>query len=655
MAAEALTAFLQRDFSRTDQTLLTLTSDSPTDLHDVKTLTDDPRIKHNALVAKFYSTTSIPDLDNIIFYVSEFLPPDQRPASVDDFFSNTVPDQSALKFLYTHVGPVALYNVAVIAYHQRLIHAAATVGELLFDNIEAMDDWLALNTCFLLTDIHLRLARVRSVLTVLAYAEKLLPSFAKPSHPSSENPSSQPSAHVRTLAPPWPGRETAILEPPASYEHAKFCMHIYNARLSAASDGADGSRSIRKEAKSAVLAADDAHSRPTSAALLVKARVEQSYSKGLRILASIVNQCPPHMLSKVRPLALNSLGVLHHRLGRHALAACYFEHSRRSFTQLFRPPDAVNTEKHVYLSVFNAVKDTHVAYNLALQYMKFGDYSRALDLFNACARTDHFLASHSPRLWVRMAECCVGMRSASAEPSASVKIAGHGRGRRIIARSAVEPDPLPMEYAATCARAAIAIMNENIEENDEGTSESKQKRSGGLPLLLSVKNTKEDGGEQERRISVEERELRAAAWTLVAYASLCFDANAVIEACDELHKLYPKSETERCTLGVLYAAEAYCMLGRPKDAAKRLAPLLSVSVPLESHIREAAYVNIGLTHASSEDLVTASRAARVALKLYTSGPKRARTLRREAIFAAAYVFLRNGEVDAARQTLRMLY
>lgn len=672
MAADALTAFLQRDFTRTNHALLSLTSDSSTDLDNVKILTDDPRIRHNALVAQFYHTPSDVHVDNIIFYVSEFLPIEQRPDTVKHFFDHIVRDPSVLKFLYNHVGAVALYNVAVIAYHRCLIAAAATVGELLFEKVEALDEWLALNTCFLLTDIHLRLSNVSSAVTVLSYAEKLLPAFNRPllnnqnnnsnenSDNNNHNNTNDSTAHAdhlaefRSLSPEWPARSTAILEPPQSYEHAKFCMLMYNARLSADSDATDGGRNIRKEAKCAVQAADDAISRPTSAALLVKARVEQNFSKGLRILASIVNQSPPHMLPKVRPLALNSLGVLHHRLGRHALAACYFEQSRRAFTELFAP----SKESSFHLSIFSAVKDTHVAYNLALQYMKTGQYSTALQLLTTCAHADTVFASRSAMLWIRMAECCVALESSDASARSSLSLEGKGQSRRMVMRVSEKTDIASMEYASCCARAALDILDEekkHKDKNPDNLSTTDFGKESKTPWADQMKLSSVAGAANTQRSAVEEMELRAAAWSLIAYASLSFDASAVVDASDELLKLYPKGEHERCTLAHLYAAEAYCMQGRAKEAVTRLTPLLSQSLILDPHVREAAYVNMALTHASSEDLVTASRVARIVLKFQSGGGKRPGMIRKESIFAVAYIFLRNGDTASAREALRLIY
>lgn len=678
MASDALSAFLQRDFARVDQLLNSFSAhgsppptktnsdftsiipahnnDNPNNINNVLTVVDkpsvdDPRIRHNALVADFYRNPGLHSADPIILYLASFVPPDRcRAFTADEFLRLIAHDSEALKLIHARVGPVALYNLAIIAYHRQRLDTASLAGSVLFDNIEAMDEWLALLCCFLLTDVYLRLHDVPFAITVLSYADKLLPSFSKPPVHLSKSEDSKAAlnenvATIQTLSPQWEGRHVAILEHPTSYVDAKFCMHIYHTRVSATGDAGDSSRSNRKEAKAAVLAADDAQSRPTSAALLVKARVEQNYAKGLRILSSIMNNCPSSMLAKVRPVALNSLGILHHRLGKHAAAACYFEHSRREFEALF-------DRQQSHLSVMSSVRDSHVAYNLALQYIKLGEYDTALKLLSKCVKADLVFAERNSILWLRMAECCIHLQKAPHDnTNARLNVEGKGPSRRLVVRTTDDTDEIAMEYATVCARAALRILdrkNGNIHKDNGGYESAHDEPEEVEKQWVASAMAMQAG--------VDDVELRGAAWSIIAYASLSFDPKAVITACDELQKLHPKLDHERCTLAQLYAAEAHCMLGQAKEGAKRLAPLLSASVALGDHIREAAYVNIVLTNASGEDLVSATRSARAALKLFNGGSKRVMgKFRKQAMFAAAYVFLRNGETDAARDALRLVH
>lgn len=615
MPTDAFTAFLASDYSTAEKTLSTL---SPT--------TDDPRLAHNLLITRFYASRTTQNLNNILHFVASHLP---SSPSIAALLTLAAENPAALKPILSKLGPVTLYNVAAIAYTRGALRTAAAITNLLYSNVEALDDWLALRLCFLLADIHLRIHDVSTAAAVTTYADRLIPQFTRTD--------STQQLEIPRLAPEWPGRATAVLEPPASYEDAKFCLHIYNARVSAATDGTKN----RKDAKSAVVAADDSDARPTAAALLVKARVEASLSKGLRILASVSTQSPPHIMRKVRPLALNSLGVLHHRLGRHALAACYFEEARRAFADLFGDAAGVAT--------MSAVQDSHVCYNLALQYMKLGDFGRALELFSISARKDPTMAESDPLLWIRMAESCVAMDLGGDEKRQMLAVEGSGRGRRMIVRAQPRDQGLAMEYASACARGALAIL-----DKQKVPTEAASPRKSAKTAALGGKQENSEDDLPTVRQGPSDTQLRGAALCLLAYSSLAFDAQAVIDACDELNKLYPQSEDKRALLGRVYAAEALCQLGRAEEAANRLAPLLVVNEPSESNLREAACINIALSHMSSGDVNAASRAARAAFKFMNSS-RQPHNLRKQASFVVAYIHLRSGETDSARQVLRSLH
>lgn len=610
MSTDALTAFLATEFPKTEAALSALTS-----------TTDDPRVTHNLHITRFYSSRSQSALTNLIYFISSHIP--SGPLTKAEFFTKIVDEPAILKTLHSKLGPVALFNAAVIAYAEGFLSAASALVRHLYPNIEAMDDALALHLCFLMADVHLRMNDTRQALQATSYAERLISQWGK-------KESDETMEQLPRMAPQWLGRTISLLEPPITFEDAKFSLHIYNARISAAEDGSKN----RKEAKSAVLAADDSDTRPTAAALLVKARVEANHSKGLRILGSVGSGCRDGIWKKIKPLALNSLGVLHHRLGRHALAACYFEEARRAFSALFEI-DGTG------VGGMALMKDASVCYNLGLQYMKLGEFSRALDLFSVCARKDSAMAEGNVLLWIRMAECCIGMDNAERSDPYKLSKEGRGRGSRMVIRMEPLDEGLAMEYASTCARGALAILDQRKKKDDLVSSAPKR----GIA----------EKAKMEKIASLKDYEvlLRGAALCIMAYSCLSFDPHATLDACEKLQKLYPQSDNERALLGRLYAAEALCQLGRPADAANRLAPLLAINENNESNLREAACINMALSHMSGGDVHAASRAAKVALKV-ANNTERPNSLRRQAGFVAAYIFLQSDETETAKRVLRVL-
>lgn len=604
ITTEAFSALLSRDFNRSHELLASISKQlAPA---------SRSRVDHNAAVVNLYSAggpgspDAQPHIRDLVLAAVSVLDESEQPKSAHQFFSQTTNNRSALCAVLSACGGVHLYNLAVIAYNSDRVNAAAKIGDVLFANVEAMEDWLALRTCFLLIDVHLRRGEVEAATNASNHAERIIPGFS-----GNSNEAARPI--LFPVAPTWRGKTEAVLEPPVCYDDAKFCMHLYNARISAAMESA-----VRKDAKSAVVAAEDAAGRPTAVALLVKTRLEPSVQKGLRILASIETQAPEETRSKVLPIALNSLGVLHHRLGKHALAIHYFEQARDAFLNAVQRNSEAGQgweggDKDVELSVSKSPHDTHVTYNLGLQYLKLEKYRDALAMFSTCARADQVLAAKSPHLWIRMAECCVAEAHLKRGDSHLISMMGRGRGRRLVISTRACADPPLFEYAALCAKAAISIAE----------------RSGN------------DAG------------LRCTALALLAYARLEFDAAAALQTCNELVNASANVDAERAVLGRLYGAEALCILGRPDDAVDRLGPLLAMRAAAHSAIRDGAFVNVALTHSMRGDMSTAVRAAKAALKV-TGGQEKKETPRREALLVSAYVFLREGDLDGARNVLHQL-
>lgn len=150
----------------------------------------------------------------------------------------------------------------------------------------------------------------------------------------------------------------AVLAPAMSYQDARFLIHIYRARLQAMTDN---TKAFKKEMKNAVSAADEASLRPTAATLMLKAHMESNTRKSLKLLAvgpllqtrlwlshlsPAAREClmvrifvrktqgtrqPSPVLL---PMVLNNLGVMHHRLGKHALSLAYLSSAQDAFDQL---------------------------------------------------------------------------------------------------------------------------------------------------------------------------------------------------------------------------------------------------------------------------------------------------------------------------------
>lgn len=828
-STDALSYFLQRDFNRSNQSLVSFSNNLTTNANtstSSSSIIKHPRIEHNIYINNFYESPTIPSIQSyVISYICKYHLPSNviksTPKTIEQFFINLLSSSSSqtqiCKHLYNSAGPIALYNIAVIAYHQNFIHAAVSITDVLIEYIEAIDESLVLSICFLTADVHLRIFNISAAESAIRHADKILPLFKPTSNininnnsnnsnnnnnntlpaPSSgrrvisagitstQTPNAETSPPRRTsidlprthstiqqhqqqvtrtpllspyrdpevlpqylesqkrtssplqipeLSPPWQGRKTTLLHPPSTFNSLRITIHLYHIRIKAYKflpeavnhvlpalsllvppDNGDDEQHYKTQAEYETQANFEA------AVMITKSRAEQEQYRGrhdwlqhvirsednaITYLSQVIKSCKEeiqegkfsnhNVLRKVWPIVYNSLGIIYHKMGRHALAACYFERSRMSFDEFSissssGSSNSSNSGGGVQAMNGNAgMKDSHVSYNLALQYMKCGNHKRALYFFDKCAKADVTMRLWSPLLWIRMAECCVAMEGTGREEGrrSSLCFEGRGRSRRMIMRAGDDPDVAAMQYAVCCSKAALNILDKRAgighygidDENGSGCGRTSSSSLFGEHSHDKINGNGNGNGlgngngngpghglghdhvnnnEKVNRSKQDERdkELRGASYTLIAYASLSFDANETVKACDNLSKLY-KPEDERWTLAQLYAAEAFCMLGQAEQGRRKLNPLLSASFPLESDVREAAYVNMALTHACFEGqggMGGACKAARVALKMYASGSKRQRDIRKQAVFAAAYIFLRDGDVEAAKDALRMIH
>lgn len=638
---EAFSALLSRDFNRSHELLASIAKQLGPG--------SKSRVDHNAAVVNLYaaggpgSPDAQPHIRDLVLAAVSAIPEADRPRSVDQFFSETTKDRAALNTVLSACGGVHLYNLAVIAYNSDRINAAASLGQVLYANIEAMEDWLALRSCFLLIDVYLRLDDLSHAVNAQVHAEQLILGFSdgKEESASAASPNDKVQSTLFPVAPNWKGKTASVIEPPVSFEDAKFCMRLYNARIGSA---LEISGKPANPSTFGVEADEDTAGRSLAASLLVKARLESDAKEGMKTLASIKTKGPEETYNKVLPIMLNTFGVLHHRIGKHAMAAFYFHQAREAFlkaveskTEAGQGWEGGNKDDDVSLSVTRAPHDTHVTYNLGLQYMKMGVYQEALGLFSLCARSDKLLASTSPRLWIRMAECCVAEANNSYLHSQGVDLEGRGRGRRLVLWTLPYEEKKVFSYASICARAALSIldqMKEKLEGQDDEDANSK-------------------GREEKGSEAKEEASLRCVALAILAYALLEVDAKMALDACNDLVDVSSSIDSERAVLGRLYGAEALCMLGRPNDAVERLAPLLALRAQGHASIRDGAFVNVALAHSMRGDMTTAVRAAKAALKV-TGGQDKKETPRREALLVASYVFLREGDVANARTSLHSL-
>lgn len=599
------------------------------------------RVRYNEAILNFYHSGLSTDPLSLLQATVDMLPVELRPASTSSLEKvlNLLVSSKSVVAIREKSGFIPLFNVCVIAYQSSRVEQAAIIGSYLFEHVEAMEDWLALRTCCLLIDVNLRLGSASTVRRVMDYVETLVPTLNQ-SHASTDADGTAReldavSQHMK-VAPSQTGFKYSCLALPASLSDVKFCMHTYAARLSAAHEDV---RSLKKEAKSAVSCSEDDSRCPTAAALVIKAKMESNATKVFRIMESIRSQATPQVFAAAKPLLLNNLGIVHHKIGCHAVAAAYLDLAWKSFNELFRDLGFPSKDGHATayrpFSIIARSRDSHVTYNLALQHMQLGNFRTALSLFGICAKSDGILAKSSPILWIRMAECCVREACSGRESYFPAFVRGNGQARRFVLINAPEASVEAMRYAAVCARAAVELISLK-KSSLSALNDSSAQQSSPLPRESMHASTQQ----------------KCHALSLLAYTCLHFDPSAALAASNELVTCSRLGDSNHAILGHIYGAEALCVLARPNEATDRLSPLLTMAGTTIAGGREGAFVNASLAHALQGDMAAAARAAKAALKV-TASTSSNRSPRREAVQVAAYISSRDGNMEGARQLLQL--
>ena len=179
LAAEASSHFFAGDYDRALTALRQLQDLSP----------ENPAVQHNVAVTKFYKTNCTQP--QALIKSLEALIEQQRDTSL-----KTDKEDESGSFLEVDTSLFS-YNLAVLHYQLKQYSSALALLEALFVDIEAIDDYVAVNTCFLLLETLLQVANVDRATAVVAFLEKIYPPLTK----KQTSPSSSRQADLEEEAP----------------------------------------------------------------------------------------------------------------------------------------------------------------------------------------------------------------------------------------------------------------------------------------------------------------------------------------------------------------------------------------------------------------------------------------------------------------------
>ncbi|KAH1033419.1 hypothetical protein J1N35_045593 [Gossypium stocksii] len=396
-------------------------------------------------------------------------------------------------------------------------------------------------------------------------------------------------------------------------------------------------RNIKLAKREVKHATNIARGRESSTALLLKAQLEYArgnHRKAIKLLMASTNRTDAAISSMFN----NNLGCSYYKLGKYHTSAVFFSKALSNSSSLQK-------EKPLKLFTFSQDKSLQITYNCGLQYLACGKPIIAARCFQKASlifykRPLLWLRLAECCLMAVEKGLVEGSRPPSNRSEIRVDVIGKGRWRKLLIEDGIsrsrlvdsvgkddwalggdrEPK-LSLPLARQCLYNALHLLNcsdsshlksllpfnSSLEENEssDGTS-SKNPNLKSLvgidskPSTLSVGLVNSNGDLKEPKAGTNQEMIHNS----VAYfADICRKENQMLKQALLANLAYVELELENplkalsaarsllelpgCSriyifLGHVYAAEALCLLNKPKEAAEHLSIYLSGPNKVES-------------------------------------------------------------------------
>ncbi|XP_020789293.1 CCR4-NOT transcription complex subunit 10 isoform X3 [Boleophthalmus pectinirostris] len=481
------------------------------------------------------------------------------------------------------------YNQAIVLYHLRQYSEAIAIAERLYQFLEPFEEKFALSVSFLLVDLYLITFQPEKALHLLTVLDKLSVQGGGKNGKENHNSNKEAASQKAEFA--------------AMMEAAKSKMHQYKVR---AYIQMKSSKACKREIKSVMNTAGN-----SAPSLFLKSNFEYlrgNYRKAVKLLNSsnIAEHPGPLKTGEcVRCMFWNNLGCIHFAMGKHNLGIFYFkkalQENDHTCAQLGDGGSGPAKKfAGIPMCALLSNKRYELLYNCGIQLLHIGRPLAAFECLMEAVQVYH----SNPRLWLRLAECCICANKGGSEQESKglpckkgivQSIVGQGYHRKIIlASQSAQNSPysegqsaaIPvasMEFAAICLRNALLLLPEDQQQDAKTDNGSKCSSQSGSTESGSENSDACSGKGQDadkflsaapssplRKQEVEN--LRCSILACSAYVALALGDNlmALNHAEKLLHQ--PKVSGSLKFLGHLYAAEALISLDRISDAISHLNP-----------------------------------------------------------------------------------
>uniref|UniRef100_A0A8D3CUT3 CCR4-NOT transcription complex subunit 10 n=1 Tax=Scophthalmus maximus TaxID=52904 RepID=A0A8D3CUT3_SCOMX len=450
------------------------------------------------------------------------------------------------------------YNQAIIHYHMRQYSEAIAIGEKLYQFLEPFERF-AQAVCFLLVDLYLLTFQPEKALHLLAVLDKLSVQGGSSKNGKGENNSSNKDGANQKA------------EFMAMIEAAKSKMHQYKVR---AYIQMKSSKACKREIKSVMNTAGN-----SAPSLFLKSNFEYlrgNYRKAVKLLNSsnIAEHPGPIKTGEcVRCMFWNNLGCIHFAMGKHNLGIFYFKKALQENDHTCAQLGDAKKFTGIPMCALLANKRYELLHNCGIQLLHIGRPLAAFECLMEAVQVYH----SNPRLWLRLAECCIAaIKGGSEQESKGLpckkgivqSIVGQGYHRKIVLASQSTQNTIysegqsaaipvaSMEFAAICLRNALLLLPEHQQPDAKTENGSKS---------FSQSASTESGSENSDAC-------RCSILACSAYVALALGDNLM--ALNHAEKLLHQTKVSGSLkfLGHLYAAEALISLDRISDAIAHLNP-----------------------------------------------------------------------------------
>ncbi|XP_050537482.1 CCR4-NOT transcription complex subunit 10 isoform X3 [Daktulosphaira vitifoliae] len=441
------------------------------------------------------------------------------------------------------------YNYAVLLYHLKYFNKALNVINIVYAFIESLEESLAHKVCLLIVQLHLDTQKPMKALKLISYIESQFVSTENATNILTGSGEQGGPIHNE------PDKTEKKTNLDAATDAFRISLIQYRVRC----------LMELNQFEECIQQIDTIKEKQDPVTLLLMGKLEYlrgHHKEALEILKEI-HQTDSFKETGVcsNVLVNNNVACLYHYAKKPTLA---YTSIYKALVQHQKSLKEVTKANHVEgalsgqpLHVIGASVKTELMFNLGISLLHAQKPEEAFDCLIEAVQTYHM----NPRLWLRLAECCIMTHKSSNERDFDFKkpyiegVVGSGIHRKIILKSQLFPDtkysseavsaavPMPsLEFGSLCIRnAAILIKKDSIDYSPSHT-----------PVDNDI------------------HYIFGCIQSAGAYIALCLgDPIVALKYSQELLEYNTVNKVHKF-LGHLYAAEALILLDKPNEAIDML-------------------------------------------------------------------------------------